>query len=86
MCGICGAIDFSEAADAVALVRRMTPAMTHRGPDDEGYLTDRGLAIGMRWLMVYCGMFAGSVLPRGVPSKSLSKLTRVRPYFSATEY
>ncbi len=52
MCGICGAIDWSETADATALVRRMTPAMTHRGPDDEGYL-DRGrLALGMRRLSI----------------------------------
>ena len=38
MCGICGVIDFSEAPDAAAIVRRMTPTMLHRGPDDEGYL------------------------------------------------
>ena len=38
MCGICGVIDWSESPDAAALVRRMTPTMLHRGPDDEGYL------------------------------------------------
>jgi asparagine synthetase B (glutamine-hydrolysing) len=38
MCGICGVVDFSEAPDAGAIVRRMTPTMAHRGPDDEGYL------------------------------------------------
>jgi asparagine synthase (glutamine-hydrolysing) len=52
MCGICGAIDFGGAADAAALVRRMTPAMTHRGPDDEGYLTAGPLALGMRRLSI----------------------------------
>src|ERR1700730_7419627 len=52
MCGICGAIDFSGTMDASALVRRMTPAMAHRGPDDQGYL-DRGpLALGMRRLSI----------------------------------
>jgi asparagine synthase (glutamine-hydrolysing) len=60
MCGICGAIDWSESPDATALVRRMTPTMMHRGPDDEGYL-DSGrtkedastrLALGMRRLSI----------------------------------
>src|ERR1051325_3111718 len=36
MCGICGVIDWSGSGDAAAIVRRMTPAMKHRGPDDEG--------------------------------------------------
>src|SRR6185295_5906851 len=52
MCGICGAIDFSEPANAAELVRLMTPTMQHRGPDDEGYL-DRGpLSLGMRRLSI----------------------------------
>jgi asparagine synthase (glutamine-hydrolysing) len=60
MCGICGVIDWSESPDATALVRRMTPTMLHRGPDDEGYLdsgrTKAGagarLALGMRRLSI----------------------------------
>ena len=36
MCGICGVLS-SEANDVAAAVHRMTDAMTHRGPDDEGY-------------------------------------------------
>ena len=36
MCGICGAIDWTAAGEAAAIVRRMTPTMRHRGPDDEG--------------------------------------------------
>src|SRR5687767_13021641 len=44
MCGICGAIDWREKPDASALVRRMTPTMAHRGPDDEGYLDARPTA------------------------------------------
>src|SRR4030095_1981928 len=52
MCGICGAIDFSGAVNAAEVVRRMTPTMRHRGPDDEGYL-DRGpLSLGMRRLSI----------------------------------
>lgn len=55
MCGICGVIDWSEAPDATALVRRMTPTMLHRGPDDEGYLASgepARLALGMRRLSI----------------------------------
>src|SRR5882724_5323583 len=36
MCGICGVIDWTAAGEAAAIVRRMTPTMHHRGPDDEG--------------------------------------------------
>lgn len=36
----------------MALVRRMTPTMTHRGPDDEGYLDAGRLALGMRRLSI----------------------------------
>lgn len=52
MCGICGVIDWSGAGDASALVSRMTPTMTHRGPDDAGYLSSGPLAIGMRRLSI----------------------------------
>ena len=52
MCGICGAIDLSNSGDAAALVRRMTPTMSHRGPDDEGYLSGGPLALGMRRLSI----------------------------------
>lgn len=52
MCCICGAIDWSGSPEAEALVRRMTPTMLRRGPDDEGYLTNGGLAIGMRRLSI----------------------------------
>lgn len=54
MCGICGVVDWSDRPDADAIVRRMTPTMLHRGPDDEGYLESRegGLALGMRRLSI----------------------------------
>ena len=51
MCGICGAISSTDI-DAMMLVRRMTPTMTHRGPDDEGYLENGRLALGMRRLSI----------------------------------
>ena len=52
MCGICGAIDFTEPANAAAVVRLMTPTMRHRGPDDEGYLDLGPLSLGMRRLSI----------------------------------
>jgi asparagine synthase (glutamine-hydrolysing) len=55
MCGICGVVDWSDTPDAETLVRRMTPTMRHRGPDDEGYLAgddSGGLALGMRRLSI----------------------------------
>jgi asparagine synthase (glutamine-hydrolysing) len=52
MCGICGAIDFGGSGGASSLVRRMTPTMFHRGPDDEGYLDDGPISLGMRRLSI----------------------------------
>jgi asparagine synthase (glutamine-hydrolysing) len=48
MCGICGIIG-SEPIDRDAL-GRMTAALRHRGPDDEGFLVDEradGVAVGL---------------------------------------
>ena len=36
MCGIAGFIDFKKSSD-IEIVRKMTDAMDHRGPDDAGY-------------------------------------------------
>ncbi len=54
MCGICGVVDWSDRPDADAIVRRMTPTMRHRGPDDEGYFAshESRLALGMRRLSI----------------------------------
>lgn len=52
MCGICGAINWTESGDASEIVRRMTPTMRHRGPDDEGYLSSGPLALGVRRLSI----------------------------------
>jgi asparagine synthase (glutamine-hydrolysing) len=56
VCGICGIAFSSGGADAEARVRRMTAAMRHRGPDDEGFLVNEarapGLALGARRLSI----------------------------------
>src|SRR5262245_46157351 len=48
MCGICGAFALSGALDpAITMaVPSMTRAIAHRGPDGEGYYSDRRAALG----------------------------------------
>src|SRR2546423_7556526 len=56
VCGICGVAFASRSADAESRVRAMTAAMSHRGPDEEGFLVGEarapGLALGMRRLSI----------------------------------
>src|SRR5262249_40127782 len=53
MCGIAGQFNFVryEAVDPDRIVR-MTRALTHRGPDDEGYFIDGPLGLGFRRLSI----------------------------------
>src|SRR5256885_10023788 len=48
MCGIAGLV--GQADDNV--IRAMTGALAHRGPDGEGYYWDQGLALGHRRLSI----------------------------------
>lgn len=52
MCGIAGIVALSGAPPAESDVARMCDAMTHRGPDDAGYLVDGPVALGMRRLSI----------------------------------
>lgn len=53
MCGIVGIIDPRLDAEAVdSLSRRMTDAIVHRGPDDQGHMAILGGGIGMRRLSI----------------------------------
>ena len=52
MCGIAGAVGLVPAALGRATVRRMTDAIRHRGPDDEGDFAADGIAFGMRRLSI----------------------------------
>jgi asparagine synthase (glutamine-hydrolysing) len=45
MCGICGIVSYREPPD-LALLRRMTGRLAHRGPDGNGYYRDRRAALG----------------------------------------
>lgn len=50
MCGICGII--TEKQYPPRIIKSMTNAMIHRGPDDEGYFRDEPLAMGVRRLSI----------------------------------
>jgi len=55
VCGICGFASASTGGEALRAVRAMTVAMTHRGPDAEGFLNDvraPSVAVGMRRLSI----------------------------------
>lgn len=47
MCGIAGIVDFSGRPVARGIVARMTQALSHRGPDDEGVWLDPGGTVGL---------------------------------------
>jgi asparagine synthase (glutamine-hydrolysing) len=56
VCGICGVAFASRSAEAESRVKRMTAAMRHRGPDEQGFLIGEprasGLALGMSRLSI----------------------------------
>ena len=53
MCGICGRLNFDPARPVgEALLRRMTAALAHRGPDDEGVWAAPGIGLGNRRLAI----------------------------------
>ena len=50
MCGITGIIN--KGHENGEIIRAMTDAIYHRGPDDEGYYVDEQIAMGMRRLSI----------------------------------
>lgn len=53
MCGISGLV-YTDASHPIDrdLIRRLTATLTHRGPDADGFLFDRGAALGHRRLSI----------------------------------
>src|SRR6266852_116182 len=49
MCGITGILG---TPDRLGCVRSMTAALTHRGPDGEGYFVDQSIGLGHRRLAI----------------------------------
>src|SRR5438270_169592 len=53
MCGIAGIVDPGLAPqDIPPILQRMTGALIHRGPDDEGFFVAGGVGLGMRRLSI----------------------------------
>jgi asparagine synthase (glutamine-hydrolysing) len=52
MCGIAGIVSLRGEPASQADIARMCDAMTHRGPDDAGYLVDGAVALGVRRLSI----------------------------------
>lgn len=57
MCGIAGFIDLEDsgaraAGERAEILDRMCRIITHRGPDDQGVLLKKGVALGMRRLSI----------------------------------
>ena len=53
MCGICGIVDFeNDARHDHEVLERMLRTIRHRGPDDQGILSEGGIALGMRRLSI----------------------------------
>src|ERR671937_1714491 len=52
MCGIVGVCNPNGEAVSAGLLKRMTDAIAHRGPDGEGHYTDGAVGLGHRRLAV----------------------------------
>lgn len=52
MCGIAGLINLDGAPASRALLQRMTDAIAHRGPDDEGHWIEDNVGLGHRRLAI----------------------------------
>lgn len=52
MCGICGIVDVNKRTVSEEAVRKMTLALSHRGPDDEGIYSSEGVCLGHRRLSI----------------------------------
>ena len=52
MCGIAGILGREDADERKRRVLAMTHALTHRGPDDEGFFDDESVTLGFRRLAV----------------------------------
>jgi asparagine synthase (glutamine-hydrolysing) len=53
MCGVAGIIDLvGRRTITDGIIQRMTQAIIHRGPDEEGYFRHAGLALGSRRLSI----------------------------------
>lgn len=52
MCGIAGILNLNGAPASAVVLRKMTDAIAHRGPDGEGHFIDGALGLGHRRLAI----------------------------------
>ncbi|MBR7105103.1 MAG: asparagine synthase (glutamine-hydrolyzing) [Lentisphaeria bacterium] len=52
MCAISGILNHHSSFDSERIIREMTAAQCHRGPDEEGFFVDSSVALGHRRLAV----------------------------------
>jgi asparagine synthase (glutamine-hydrolysing) len=52
MCGIAGLLHWGAHPDAADRAKKMAAAIRHRGPDDEGFWSDRDVALGFARLSI----------------------------------
>ena len=52
MCGVAGYLNLDHAPASARVVERMTDALAHRGPDDEGHFVEGPCALGHRRLSI----------------------------------
>ena len=52
MCGIAGVLNFDGSPVDPRTLKHMTDAIAHRGPDGEGFYTDKGVGLGHRRLAI----------------------------------
>lgn len=53
MCGITGILTFDQNTETLqTLIQKMTDTVKHRGPDDEGFYVDNGIALAQRRLAI----------------------------------
>lgn len=52
MCGITGIYYFDQREPSADILEKMTNMIYHRGPDDAGYLVDKGLGLGFHRLSI----------------------------------
>ncbi|HLK28371.1 MAG TPA: hypothetical protein VKT28_07305, partial [Puia sp.] len=52
MCGITGIVHFKNSSRDQAVIKKMTDAVAHRGPDADGFFVEDGIAFGHRRLSI----------------------------------
>ena len=52
MCGIAGLVQLNGEAVSPVILKKMTQAVAHRGPDGEGHWIEGNVGIGHRRLIV----------------------------------